>query len=192
MLVGAALALFGLALGFALANNVDAAAEAKWWDLMTAFGTVGAVVVALLIPIRQRREALNDAKVARLRHEWFMTDEAVRLIRAVRGMLNNWASHQGKPLDARISTVISEMTNVRLSSDTPGLRYMLRNAIEVAGNIQEDVARTSGISATLDRLSGVHVQKEQDDELYLCLKIAEQAQTELLAEFDRLKLPRPV
>lgn len=47
LLLGATLALGGLLIGFALATKVDVLAEAKWWDLMTAFGTVGSVVVAL-------------------------------------------------------------------------------------------------------------------------------------------------
>ncbi|MEN4918236.1 hypothetical protein ABE485_06155 [Achromobacter spanius] len=47
MLLGALLALGGLLIGFAFATKVDALAEARWWDLMTAFGTVGSVVVAL-------------------------------------------------------------------------------------------------------------------------------------------------
>lgn len=47
MLLGASLALGGLLVGFAFATKVDVLAEAKWWDLMTAFGTVGSVVVAL-------------------------------------------------------------------------------------------------------------------------------------------------
>jgi hypothetical protein len=64
MLVGAALALVGLLLGFAFATKSDVLAEAKWWDLMTAFGTVGATVVALvlgLIPI------LSQARINRRR-----------------------------------------------------------------------------------------------------------------------------
>ncbi|WP_336724655.1 hypothetical protein [Achromobacter ruhlandii] len=62
MLLGAALALLGLALGFVLATKVDAVAEAKWWDLMTAFGTVGAVVVALVISERTRRQQVAESR----------------------------------------------------------------------------------------------------------------------------------
>ncbi|WP_025135902.1 hypothetical protein [Achromobacter sp. DH1f] len=62
MLLGAALALLGLALGFVLATKVDAVAEAKWWDLMTAFGTVGAVVVALVIAERTRRQQVAESR----------------------------------------------------------------------------------------------------------------------------------
>ncbi|WP_153228240.1 hypothetical protein [Achromobacter xylosoxidans] len=47
MLLGASLAIAGLLIGFTFATKVDVHAEAKWWDLMTAFGTVGSVVVAL-------------------------------------------------------------------------------------------------------------------------------------------------
>ncbi len=54
MLVGAALAIGGVLVGFAFATKADVLAEAKWWDLMTAFGTVGAVIAALCIAYRQR------------------------------------------------------------------------------------------------------------------------------------------
>lgn len=62
MLVGAVLALLGLVLGFVLATKVDAVAEAKWWDLMTAFGTVGAVVVALVVAERTSRQQVSESR----------------------------------------------------------------------------------------------------------------------------------
>lgn len=46
-LVGAILALSGLLLGLSLVTNVQASAEAKWWDLFTAFGTVGSALTAM-------------------------------------------------------------------------------------------------------------------------------------------------
>ncbi|WP_348995673.1 hypothetical protein ABFG95_06945 [Achromobacter sp. HNDS-1] len=68
MLIGAGLGLLGVIVGFVFASKTDVSAEAKWWDLMTAFGTVGTVVWAvwssLRIEARQRREAVNRAKLA--------------------------------------------------------------------------------------------------------------------------------
>lgn len=192
LLAGAALALGGLVVGLAFATNVDVQADAKWWELMTAFGTVGAVVVALFIPIRQRRDALRDAEVTRLQHEWFMSEEAVRLIRVVREILTNWATNQGKPPAIRIATVISEMTNARLGSVTPSLRYTLGNIVDVVGQIQEAVARTTGRSSLMDGLSGTNVHMAHDCELGLQLEIVERIRSDFLSEFDRLKVRRPV
>jgi hypothetical protein len=70
MLIGAALTLIGTVFGFAFATKIDALAEAKWWDLMTAFGTVGAAIVALGLALRaevlqQRREHAAGLTVLR-------------------------------------------------------------------------------------------------------------------------------
>lgn len=59
MLVGAALAIGGVLVGFAFATQTDVQAEAKWWELVTAFGTVGATGVAAWLGVREviiRRE----------------------------------------------------------------------------------------------------------------------------------------
>ena len=66
ILVGAATAIGGVLVGFAFATKADVLAEAKWWDLMTAFGTVGAVVAAVVIPIWQRAHHRRDLD----RQEW--------------------------------------------------------------------------------------------------------------------------
>lgn len=62
MLIGAGLALGGLLLGFTFATKFDVLAEAKWWDLLTAFGTLGAVTTALGIAIHDSRRRENDTK----------------------------------------------------------------------------------------------------------------------------------
>ncbi|KXJ64249.1 hypothetical protein AXY46_22835 [Achromobacter xylosoxidans] len=68
MWVGAVLMLGGMLTGFAFASKVDAMADAKWWDLMTAFGTVGAVAWAVLatfrVEARQHKEARARAQLA--------------------------------------------------------------------------------------------------------------------------------
>ncbi|CAB3898662.1 hypothetical protein LMG26854_05384 [Achromobacter aegrifaciens] len=70
MLVGAALAIAGMLVGFAFATQTDVLAQAKWWDLMTAFGTVAAAVVALGLALRsellqKRREQAAGLTVLR-------------------------------------------------------------------------------------------------------------------------------
>ncbi|SPU54088.1 hypothetical protein [Bordetella trematum] len=47
MIIGAGLAIGGIFMGFVFATNSDVLAEAKWWDLMTAFGTVAAAGAAV-------------------------------------------------------------------------------------------------------------------------------------------------
>lgn len=65
MLLGAALALGGILVGFAFATKTDALAEAKWWDLMTAWGTVAATAVALGIALRtEYLQSRRDKAVA--------------------------------------------------------------------------------------------------------------------------------
>lgn len=60
ILVGAALAIGGMLIGFAFATQMDVLAEARWWDLMTAFGTLGSAFAALFLAWwpghRERRE----------------------------------------------------------------------------------------------------------------------------------------
>lgn len=55
LFAGAVCMAFGATVGIALATNMDASADAKWWDLMTAFGTVGAVVAAVGVALWQNR-----------------------------------------------------------------------------------------------------------------------------------------
>lgn len=65
MLVGALLTLVGIWIGMAFATETDATVEAKWWDLMTAFGTVFSAVGAVSIAVWQywviRRERYVEA-----------------------------------------------------------------------------------------------------------------------------------
>lgn len=49
MLVGAALTIGGMFVGFTFATQTDVLAEARWWDLMTAFGTLGSALAALFL-----------------------------------------------------------------------------------------------------------------------------------------------
>jgi len=69
MICGALLAAIGFAVGVTLSTSVDASAEARWWELLTAVGTFGAVVVALvfgLIPLyQQARRDRYRAQVVR-------------------------------------------------------------------------------------------------------------------------------
>lgn len=71
MLAGATLAIGGVLVGFAFATQTDVEAEAKWWELMTAFGTVGAVVVAIYFSLRdalRKRESEElSAEIAQAR-----------------------------------------------------------------------------------------------------------------------------
>lgn len=68
LIVGAVLTFIGLVVGFTFATKVDTAAQAKWWDLMTAFGTVGATCAAvyfgLQAAIKSRRTEIAQAKLA--------------------------------------------------------------------------------------------------------------------------------
>lgn len=70
MIVGAALGIGGMLLGFAFATKMDVLAEAKWWDLMTAFGTVGAVVVAIAIPMSERIARDRKENKGRVVQDW--------------------------------------------------------------------------------------------------------------------------
>lgn len=94
MLVGAALTLGGLLLGLAFATKSDVLAEAKWWDLMTAFGTVGASVAAVAIPIWQNIDRRLEAKREAAKADWFLANEAVhatiRLRLCLYELSQNW------------------------------------------------------------------------------------------------------
>lgn len=77
LLLGAVLTMFGIWIGMAFATETDANAVANWWDLMTAFGTVGATVTALFFGLAEQR---SDAtiRVERLTSVLAMVDEAVQ------------------------------------------------------------------------------------------------------------------
>ncbi|MNK94835.1 hypothetical protein D3C87_1150510 [compost metagenome] len=77
--VGAALALVGVLLGFAFATKVDALAEAKWWDLLTAFGTVGAVVVALYFSLVAAKREHVDAQYKKT-VTWTIAEAEIRVL----------------------------------------------------------------------------------------------------------------
>lgn len=76
-MVGAALALVGVLLGFAFATKIDALAEAKWWDLLTAFGTVGAVIVAMYFSLATAKRERVDAQYKRT-VTWTIAEAEIR------------------------------------------------------------------------------------------------------------------
>lgn len=87
MYIGAGLTLLGVCFGFAIATNADAEAEAKWWDLMTAFGTVGAVATAIwfgLADVRMRRA--ERARASNV-YQWLFVPEIGQAMPAVNSMI---------------------------------------------------------------------------------------------------------
>jgi hypothetical protein len=75
MFAGAGVTLLGVCFGFAIATNADAAAEAKWWDLMTAFGTVGAVLVAIWFGLSDvRMRGAERARACNV-YQWYFLPE---------------------------------------------------------------------------------------------------------------------
>lgn len=72
MLLGAGLMLLGVCVGLSLATPIDAGAVAKWWDLLTSFGTAGAVIAAVGIALWQ-----NSSTRARNRQEPLLALQAI-------------------------------------------------------------------------------------------------------------------
>ncbi|MNX44281.1 hypothetical protein D3C86_747640 [compost metagenome] len=63
LIIGGVIAILGMLVGYHFAAGVKGAPEAKWLELMTAIGTIGAVVVALAIALRDaswRRSTRRD------------------------------------------------------------------------------------------------------------------------------------
>lgn len=64
MLVGAALAIGGMLVGFTFATQMDVLAEARWWDLMTAFGTLGSAFAALFLAWWPAHKERRERKIS--------------------------------------------------------------------------------------------------------------------------------
>lgn len=96
---GAGVALVGIFVGFALGTEADASAKANWWDLMTAFGTVGASMAAVVIPIWQNFDRRREANQNAVKADWFLANEAIHAIVRLRLCLHeltqNWALKNG-------------------------------------------------------------------------------------------------
>lgn len=90
LIAGAVLTLIGLALGFALATKVDMSAEAKWWDLMTAFGTVGAAMFAVAVPLWQNFERRKDDKAAVVKRNWAVAHTCYQICGQLQALLEQW------------------------------------------------------------------------------------------------------
>jgi len=52
---------------------------AKWWEVMTAFGTVGAVGVAVAFPLWQSAKQARELRLSRLHADWAIAEEAYRI-----------------------------------------------------------------------------------------------------------------
>ncbi|CAB3858782.1 hypothetical protein LMG26788_02149 [Achromobacter pulmonis] len=83
MLLGAGLALGGVVAGFVFATKIDAMAEAKWWDLMTAIGTCATAVVAVAVPWWERVVAARHMAERELLHRLAAWDCAVDAIHSL-------------------------------------------------------------------------------------------------------------
>lgn len=62
--VGAALVIGLSLLSFLLGMRIDTTEAVKWWDLMTAFGTVGTAIAAVWFSLTASEKSARDAKVA--------------------------------------------------------------------------------------------------------------------------------
>lgn len=85
--LGATMAVAGMLLGFAFATDADPSKEAQWWDLMTAFGTCAAVVVACFVSWWDRRVVAHREAVRELPRRLSALNIAVDAIDSLEGAL---------------------------------------------------------------------------------------------------------
>lgn len=82
--------IFGLVIGMVVGVLVTAVVlgslwewgvviGAKWWEVMTAFGTVGAVCVAVAFPLWQSAKQARELRLSRLHADWAIAEEAYRI-----------------------------------------------------------------------------------------------------------------
>ncbi|RYH17483.1 MAG: hypothetical protein EON54_27855, partial [Alcaligenaceae bacterium] len=142
MLLGSACTLVGGALGFAFATNIDATAEAKWWDLMTAFGTCGAVLVAVLIPFFQHR-AYRKAEAGRKSESQLIS--ATRTVEIAKRCKNAVDRLRSNAMEASIESSKDEFD--RLHSEVSALFLQLSDELSHAylSTIQDIIIRGSSL-----------------------------------------------
>lgn len=51
----------------------------QWWEAMTAFGTVGAVIVAVAFPLWQSAKQARELRLSQLHADWAIAEEAHRI-----------------------------------------------------------------------------------------------------------------
>lgn len=150
MLVGAALAIGGMLVGFAFATQAGVTAEAKWWDLMTAFGTVGAVVAAIGVPLWQNSDRLREQAARALMQDWTLAHVAYQCAGRIYALLIEWnaserpSSSVFSALHARVSllqdragsvfaaTVITDLSSISSALEGEAKKIENRNAINAS------------------------------------------------------------
>ncbi|MFF7060740.1 hypothetical protein ACFY89_29025 [Achromobacter spanius] len=135
MYVGAGLTLIGVCFGFAIATNSDAVAEAKWWDLMTAFGTVGAVIVALAVPVSERLARERTARKHRIVQDWANARDVTLCI----GELKAMCQPSGLPAMMR-PVPIENLEMARIKLDSTASRNLDPIGAAVIARCLEEVA----------------------------------------------------
>lgn len=146
MLVGAALAIGGMLVGFAFATQADVTAEAKWWDLMTAFGTVGAVVAAIGVPLWQNADRLREQATRALVQDWTLAHVAYQCAGRIYELLIEWSASERpsssvfSALHARVSllqdragsvlaaTIVTDLASISSALEGEAKKIESRNA----------------------------------------------------------------
>lgn len=128
--IGAGLMLLGAWMGMAFSTVTDATAAAKWWDLMTAFGTVGAAVAAVAVPLYQNWDRRRELDRDRAIGEFALAQAVQQTSYALLELARRWKKGGTLPKPAILASYVQQLGQLKT-----GLSGTLR--IYVAGQLFE-------------------------------------------------------
>ena len=143
------------------------------WEALSAVGTLGAVVVALAVPLWQNWDRRREQERAGALTEWAVIQEVHRLMGDVRAAIGDWHSDGRPPASEHVHALINDLLSVKDSITSPVGSQLLHGVLGVARSLRSavDLAARSP-SQLMQGLDGKYVAIELDDRLRGCNSLA--------------------
>lgn len=118
-----------IVLGFLTTGTVYGA---KWWEVFTAVGTVGAALAAVLVPLHQNRERRREQEYNRLVEEWVLAETVYRVVCKLRLYIGLYVSDRVLPNQRGVDRLTSQLDLANQSFIGPYGRIIVSNSIDLA------------------------------------------------------------
>lgn len=195
--------IIGFALGWSWRDRPGALTNVSLLNVMTAFGTVGAVVAALAVPMWQNFDRLREQKLALMMRNWTTAHIVYQIAGRASELLTKWAamerpsSSEFAALHTRLNTIQDRVDGVFEVSIISALASVVSNL----EGITKKCENSALINATRAKASPVptlivqHITDDQfSDYLNEVEKLKRQCEDWMLrirADADRVKVHIP-
>lgn len=169
------------------------ATEAKhWWDIATAFGTVGAAVAAVCVPIWQNWIRRREKEQAEVLEEWAVVQDAIRLIGSLRELVIRWAASGEVPPASHFRTLNNDLSVVRSRTINHFGGLIVADVMKAASDIENAAAQSEKSPSTLMQgLDGRYMLMDVDAYLKSRYSQALVWMDSVRSRFQGLKMPMP-